>query len=281
MKKVDWWLIVQPDSARLNWLGCDPVLAPWPLIFFLFYSYIFPSPLPIFHYYSCLFGTHSVRHTVHKYLCVQAVNTSPACFSSRPPPPLVLCCTKLIIVAIIHSWLFPFFLSSFLCPLCFLSHRSFRTGFMAWFISSVSFYNIYSYSLKRTGYSEESLIGMSTKLLNSIKFRVTNYSKTSANIPLQTTVQQIPGDQVCLNTRHASFKCGSSCFFFHWFPASLLHTTIVIYGNYPSKGSSINWLLLGDGSSCCLVGGSSTVRGSAGEFKRWHPWRKVENLLFC
>ena len=41
----------------------------------------------------------------------------------------------------------------------------------------------------------------------------------------------------------------------------------MIYGNYPSLGSSINWLLLGDGSSCCLVGGSSTVRGDAGEFK--------------
>lgn len=32
----------------------------------------------------------------------------------------------------------------------------------------------------------------------------------------------------------------------------------MIYGNYPSLGSSINWLLLGDESSCCLVGVASS-----------------------
>lgn len=41
MEKVDWWLIVQPDSARPNWLGCDPVLALCPLIFFFFYFFLF------------------------------------------------------------------------------------------------------------------------------------------------------------------------------------------------------------------------------------------------
>lgn len=87
--------------------------------------------------------------------------------------------------------------------------------------------------------------------------------------------------QVNLNTRRASLNCGSACFCLQWFSAPILHTTIVIYGNYPSLGSSINWLLLGNGSSCCLVGGSSTVRGNAGEFKRRHRWRRDEIVLFC
>ena len=39
VEKVDWWLIVQPDSARPNWLGCDPVLALRPLIFFPFFYF--------------------------------------------------------------------------------------------------------------------------------------------------------------------------------------------------------------------------------------------------
>lgn len=75
---------------------------------------------------------------------------------------------------------------------------------------------------------------------------------------------------VSQHTTYTSLNCGFTCFSLQWYSASILDTNIVIYGNYPSLGSSIKWLLLGDGSSCCLVRGSSTVRGNAGEFNGWH-----------
>ena len=115
VEKVDWWLIVQPDSARPNWLGCDPVLALRPLIFFPFFIFalfFFPSlrilpPLRL--------HTLAQTHTACKYTCMFRLLTH-FLFVLASPPPVhppalrLLCCTKLIIVAIIHSLLFPFFL---------------------------------------------------------------------------------------------------------------------------------------------------------------------------
>lgn len=129
VEKVDWWLIVQPDLARPNWLGCDPVLARCPLIFSLS---LFSA---LFFFYPCLplWLWHTQRHTqcINIHVCSDSKHTSSLCFFSP----------SLIFFAALNSSLLPSFilrcfLSSFLCPLCFLCHCSFRTGFVPWVSSS-------------------------------------------------------------------------------------------------------------------------------------------------
>lgn len=134
-EKVDWWLIVKPDSARLNWLGCDPVLALCPLIFFFFYSRLFPPPSACITPFSSVTLTHIQTCTVHKYTCTCRLHTFPIRASSPPPPPLPVFFAALN-SSLLPSFILACFLSSFLCPLCFLCHCSFRTGFVPWVISS-------------------------------------------------------------------------------------------------------------------------------------------------
>lgn len=96
-----------------------------------------------------------------------------------------------------------------------------------------------------------------------------------------------PVCKVRQNTRKNSLNCGSANFCFQWFfcfcsPRN--RSILVIYGNYPSLGSSINRLLLGDVSSCCLVRESFTVRGNAGEFNKIaknkrHLWGKDKTVI--
>lgn len=115
-ENVDWWLIVQLGSARPNWLGFDPVLAPCPLGFvswrsFSFFIFLYLILLPL-----------SISH--HKQIC-----------SFFP----FFCCSKLI--AIILCLLFSFFLP---WPTLFVrdppgqiwSHESFH---------QTSFYSPYSW----------------------------------------------------------------------------------------------------------------------------------------
>ena len=139
-EKVDWWLIVQPDSARPNWLGGDPVLAPRPLIFVFFYSgslfffpprsaRISPSTSHTFRHAQCI-NIHVRADYTHTH-----THTSSSCFFLPPPPP------PPVVFAALNSSLLPSFilgrfLSSFLCPLCFLCQCSFRTGFVPWVIPS-------------------------------------------------------------------------------------------------------------------------------------------------
>lgn len=214
---------------------------------------------------------------------VQTAHTFPLCASSPsppPPPPLVALNSSSL-----PSFILRCFLSSFLCPFCFLCHCSFRTGFVPWVISSGLILQplfIQSLAIQNTGNSQEKL--QKTNPYRQIQWHFwfcwTSRSPSNKNIPT-TTFYKVRRYKVNLNA--ISLNCGAACFLFfflQWFSASILHTTIVIYGNYPSLGSSINWLLLGDGSSCCLVGGSSTVRGNAGEFKRRRLWRKDETVLF-
>lgn len=63
--------------------------------------------------------------------------------------------------------------------------------------------------------------------------------------------------------------------------ASFLRTTMVIYGNYPSLGSSIKWLLLGDGSSCCFVGGKLCCQGQCRWIQKTATMREGLKLCHC
>lgn len=188
--------------------------------------------------------------------------------------------------SLLPSFILRCFLSSFLCPLCFLCHCSFRTGFVPWVSSSGFVLQPLFIESKTLATFEKcsrkpSLIDKTNCTFDSAEFRGHQALLSSRRTYSRLQFNKFTRDKVSLNTRHTSLNCGSACFCLQWFSASILHTTIVIYGNYPSLGSSINWLLLGDGSSCCLVGGSSTVRGNAGEFKRRHLWGKEETVLFC
>lgn len=129
-EKVDWWLIVQPDSARPNWLGCDPALAQCPLILFFFiFSSLFFSPSVSISSSTSVTLTHIQTCTVHKYTCTCRLYTH-----FLPLPPLVFFAA--LNSSLLPSFILGRFLSSFLCPLCFLCHCSFRTGFVPWVISS-------------------------------------------------------------------------------------------------------------------------------------------------
>lgn len=92
---------MQPDSARPNWLGGDPVLAPCLPSFFFYSSlgFCFSLHLPVY-----LRHSHTVRRTQH--INMQAEHTLPLFASTL----CLLCCSKRIAVAIILRLLFPFFL---------------------------------------------------------------------------------------------------------------------------------------------------------------------------
>lgn len=171
------------------------------------------------------------------------------------PLPHLLCCTELIVV-IVHSPLLPFFLHL-------------PTLFSLWLLLQdrvcpmrqfIKFH--FTATIHSTWNMRETLSTNDPWTKKSAEFR--------GRLPVYASCGICSRSKVSQNTTHTSLNCCSAYFSLQWFSASILHTTIVIYGNYPSLGSSINWLLLGDGSSCCLVRGSFTVRGNAGEFNRRH-----------
>lgn len=217
----------------------------------------------------------TLPHTqcINKHVCSDCKHTSSLCFFS--PPPRLLCSAKRIIVAIIHSSPFPFFLP---LPILFSLSLLLQDRFcpVSHFIRF--HFTALIHTVWNTGHSQEKF-KMTPADKSNATFDVV-HQPVPANLGIYWRLQfnKFMRDKVSL-TRHTILNCGSACFFRQWFSASILHTTIVIYGNYPSLGSSINWLLLGDGSSCCLVRGSSTVRGNAGEFKRRHLWRMGDSGL--
>lgn len=184
--------------------------------------------------------------------------------------------------SLLPSFTLGHFLSSFLLPLlCFLPHSSSGQVLSHESPLQVSFYSLYSYLwLLNAPATRKKLCKTDRKIF---RFPCVGH-RVYWSLAVWLVVAKSGSAELAQTPRRLSrLNCGSFCFLppRQWFSASILHTTVVIYGNYPSLGSSINWLLLGDGNSCCLVGLSSTVRGNVRWIQRKASMKKRWNILFC